>query len=171
MSRPELIDDFTRLAPLAANGARWEFVADTVMGGVSTGGISFERTQGEPAMRLTGEISLENNGGFVQAALDLGGDAGEFDASNFTGIEITARSNGGAYAVNLRTSELHRPWQSYRHEIETGEDWRVLRLPFEGFDGSNTDLPLNPAKLRRIGIIAVGEAMAVDIAVSELRFY
>ena len=36
-------------------------------------------------MRLTGEVRLDNNGGFVQAALDINGDK-RFDVSDYTGV-------------------------------------------------------------------------------------
>ena len=46
----------------------WEFVSDTVMGGVSSGGVAEEIVGGRNATVLRGKVSLENNGGFIQMA-------------------------------------------------------------------------------------------------------
>ena len=40
----------------------WAYLADTVMGGVSQGGAEFSAG----ALRLTGQVSTKNNGGFIQ---------------------------------------------------------------------------------------------------------
>ena len=40
----------------------WAFLADTVMGGVSRGNAEFI----PGALRLTGNVSTKNNGGFIQ---------------------------------------------------------------------------------------------------------
>ena len=49
----------------------WEFVSDTVMGGVSKGSVADEIVGGCDATVLRGTVSLENNGGFIQMAFDL----------------------------------------------------------------------------------------------------
>jgi hypothetical protein len=45
--------------------ARWTYFADTVMGGVSTGNATFERDAVGSFVRLSGEVSTDNNGGFI----------------------------------------------------------------------------------------------------------
>jgi hypothetical protein len=52
-------------------GKRWYYFADTVMGGVSRGQILRKEILGRPAMELQGTVSLENNGGFIQIAMDF----------------------------------------------------------------------------------------------------
>jgi len=73
---------------------RWEYVADTVMGGVSTGQIASRQIAGCKTTQLTGTVSLDNNGGFVQMATDLRPDGSALDASAFTGIELEVIGNG-----------------------------------------------------------------------------
>ena len=65
-------------------------------------------------MQLSGDVRLENNGGFIQAALDLTSVGDTFDASAFTGIRLVARGNNEQYSVHLRTPDNVQPWQSYR---------------------------------------------------------
>ncbi len=73
---------------------KWEYVADTVMGGVSRGEATQTVVDGRAAIRLTGEVSLDNNGGFVQIAFDLGEGGETFDASAWTGIALDVLGSG-----------------------------------------------------------------------------
>jgi len=56
-----------------------------------------------------GDVSLENNGDFVQIALDLAPDSNTFDASAWTGLQLDVFGNDEEYGVHLRTSDLTRP--------------------------------------------------------------
>ncbi len=148
----------------------WEYVADTVMGGVSTGQIRHRQVAGRDAVQLSGKVSLANNGGFIQMASDLAG--GEvLDASSFVGIEIEVHGNGESYELRLRTEELTRPWQSFRAVFQAGPEWQTLRLPWSAFEAHRTDATFDSARLRRIGILAIGSEMQADIAVSSIRVY
>ena len=170
MPSPPIIDDF-RHPERARNGQRWRFFSDRVMGGVSTGTAEHTTIDGRSALRLSGDVSLENNGGFVQVALDLDEDGAAFDASAFSGIALTLRGDGARYALNLRTRGLRYPWQSYRYPIASTGAWQTLHCAFGAFEAHRTDRALDPSQLRRIGLIAIGEPGTVDVAMSDLRFY
>lgn len=146
----------------------WAFVADTVMGGVSQGQIGPDEGTEHAGMRLTGRVSLDNNGGFIQMASNMGVDGGDFDASAYRGVAFFARGNGETYAAGLRTSELSRPWQSYRAEFVTTPDWQWVEIPFSDFKTVNTERAFNAARLRRIGILGIGRAFDVDVSVANL---
>ena len=149
----------------------WEFVADTVMGGVSRGRIASVTLDGRRAMQLTGDVSLENDGGFVQMAADLAPGGGGFDAGGFAGIEIDVLGNGERYDLRLRTVDLTRPWQSYRVDFTAPEDWVTRRFAFADFEEHRTDVPFDPAGLRRLGIVAIGHEFAAEVAVAGVRLY
>lgn len=51
--------------------SRWDYLADTVMGGFSTGQVSFEAENGSGFARLTGSVSTENRDGFIQLGTEL----------------------------------------------------------------------------------------------------
>jgi hypothetical protein len=167
----EIIDDLSQQAPRASNGASWELIADNVMGGVSQGTMRREKIEGRSAVQMQGEVSLENNGGFLQMAIDLGERGASIDASNWSGIEIDVRGNGETYNLHLRTEDVRRPWQSYRRTFRTSRSWTTIRFPFVDFTPYRIDTPLDPQKLRRIGIVAIGRAFTADIAISGLRFF
>ncbi len=166
-----VIDAFDREHPTATSGAHWELVADRVMGGVSSGVMRREEIAGRLALRMQAEVSLEHNGGFVQIALDLARAGGPVDASRWTGIEIDVFGNGEPYNLHLRTADVVRPWQSYRREFVAEPDWRTLRLPFASFGPHRIDTPFDPARLRRLGVVAIGRAFVADVALAGLRFY
>ena len=166
-----LIDDLSKPAPRAANGADWEYVADRVMGGVSNGAMSRETIDGRTAIRLQGEVRLDNNGGFIQAALDLAANGESIDVSGWRGIALDVHGNGEEYNVHLRTDDIRRPWQSYRRSFIAKPSWETLLLPFDEFTPYRIDAPLNLKTLRRIGIVAIGRVFTADIAIGGVRLY
>lgn len=148
----------------------WEYVADTVMGGVSQGQARREEVAGRSAMRLTGQVSLENNGGFVQIAFDLDNGA-PFDASDYDGIALEVFGNGARYDLRVRTSALSRPWQSFRADFLAPATWMRVVIPFADLEPHKIEAAFDPAELRRIGILAIGAEMEADIAVSAVYLH
>jgi hypothetical protein len=168
---PEIIDDLRFDPPLAVTGNGWALISDRVMGGVSDGAMSREVVAGREAIRMTGGVSLENQGGFLQVALDLGDTGGEVDARRWTGIRLEVFGNDQVYNLHLRTSDIRRPWESYRQSFRAPPTWTTVHLPFDGFAPHRTDRPLTLARLRRIGIVAIGREFEADIAIADIRFY
>lgn len=143
----------------------WEYGSDRVMGGLSSGKLELTTVDGRPIARLSGSISLENKGGFVQMAFDLTRNGVAFDASEFTGFEIEAKGNGEIYDLRLRTTQLNRQWQSFRSSFTAGASWETWRLPFAGFLPHRTDASLDPSRLQRVGVLAIGRAFEADVSV------
>ena len=168
---PKVIDDLSQPHPAARNGADWRLVADTVMGGNSEGRMRREVVAGRAALHMTGDVSLANNGGFLQLALDLAPDGEAVDARAWTGIEIDVFGDGETYNLHLRTTDLWLPWQSYRQNFDAPPRWTTRRLPFADFAPYRTDTPLALNKLRRLGVVAIGRAFQPDIAIGGVRFY
>lgn len=171
-----LIDDFgfgkdTPNQNLSRLGTPWRVVTDKVMGGVSSAGMMFTRIAERPCLRLTGTVSLENNGGFVQASLDLAADGGSFDASPYAGIELDVYGNNESYNLHLRTADTWIVWQSYRAAFDAAPAWRTLRLPFSRFEPYRTGAPLDVHRLKRIGLVAIGREMQADLCLGRIAFY
>jgi hypothetical protein len=166
-----VIDDLSREFPEAATGASWELLSDRVMGGVSSGRIAREHVLGRMANRMMGEVSLENNGGFIQMALDLDPSGAAVDCRAFTGLEIEVAGNGETYGLHLRTAGLNRPWQSYRQAFQAEADWRTIKLSFDGFVPHRTETAFDPGRIRRLGLVAIGRAFDADLALAAIRLY
>ena len=153
------------------NTLQWRLVTDTVMGGVSQGTLTSETIARRAAVRMQGTVRTDNNGGFIQIALDLNSDQGIIDASAFLGIAIDVWGNGETYGAHLRTTAISRPQQSYRQSFVATAQWRTIRLPFIHFTPHRIEVPLDTSRLRRIGLVAIGRAFAADLAVARLAFY
>ena len=148
---------------------QWEYVSDRVMGGVSNGKIETVSFDGRTGTRLTGLVSLDNNGGFVQMAFNLR--SSKNDASAWTGVQFEVYGNGEAYDLRLRTTALTRPWQSFRATFVAETNWQTVKIPFTDFVAHRTDATFDPTELRRIGILAVGRVFEADVVVSRVGFY
>ncbi len=166
-----LIDDFSEAALVSKLDTPWRFVSDQVMGGISQGQIIREIIGGHNSLHLRGMVSLENNGGFIQAALDLNVAGKEFDGSAFTGLCLSVRGNNEKYGLHLRTSDCIRPWQSYRTEFHAGAKWRSIEIPFHDFHPYRIEKPFNTGRLKRIGLVAIGRKFNADLALSRISFY
>jgi hypothetical protein len=166
-----VIDALDLDPPRATIGTRWTLVSDRVMGGVSSGVMTHEDVGGRAALRMRGAVSLANNGGFVQIALDLAREGAVVDASHWTGIEIDVIGNGQRYNLHLRTADAVRPWQSYRVGFVATAEWRTVQLGFAALVPHRIDAPLDLTRLRRLGIVAIGRAFEADIALRGCRFY
>lgn len=171
MASSVIFDSLESGLPADSSACRWRLVTDSVMGGLSEGTLTRETIDNRLALRMHGRVSLEKNGGFLQMALDLSTDQTAVDGSEWQGIELDVCGPAEEYAVHLRTTELSRPWQSYRQPFKVKPEWQTLRLPFNNFIAHRTETPLNLGKLKRIGIVAIGREFEADLALSGLRFY
>lgn len=149
--------------------SRWEFLADTVMGGVSTGQVRFEQEDGAAYARLTGNVSTENRGGFIQFRTELG----EKLPKDTQGVRIVTRGNNQTYFIHLRTSGTVLPWQYYQAPFEATQQWTEVRIPFSAFKASGRMLRSEPraGSVRSIGVVAFGRDHQAKVDVLEIGFY
>ncbi|MHA3976072.1 CIA30 family protein [Halovulum sp. GXIMD14794] len=148
---------------------RWRFFTDGVMGGVSKGEVNFLQEDGHSFARMTGRVSTENNGGFIQVRMDLPEGAPE----GTTGVRLIVRGNDQQYFVHLRTSGTVLPWQYYQAGFEVSGTWTELRLPFGRFRRSGRllrDVP-RADSLKSVAVVAYGRNHEAKIDVRELGFY
>ena len=84
-----LIDDFSDRNGRSALGTEWRGFTDRVMGGRSDMQVGYVDHPDGAALRIHGQVRLENNGGFIQARLPLSADGGNFNASPYSGVAIS----------------------------------------------------------------------------------
>ncbi len=137
----------------AASDARpWSATNDGVMGGVSEGGSEITD---EGVLRFSGNVSLENNGGFssIRSA------EVERDLSDYDGVLIRIRGDGKHYAMNIRTDVRFRAG-SYRVKFDTkAGEWLEVFLRFSDFRATSFGVelpeapPLDTRKIRSFGFL------------------
>ncbi len=151
-----------------ASNLQWTYVADNVMGGVSQGQSSIGSDGGRAFIRLSGEVSTKNRGGFIQVRTVLA----LLDA-DAQGLILTVRGNGERYFIHLRTRSTRLPWQYYQASFETGPTWRDVRLPWSAFKPSGSLLPkrVSPETIRSVGLVAFGKDYTADVSLADIGVY
>ncbi len=130
----------------------WQTVLDGVMGGLSTGIIA----PGEGGtLSFTGELSLENNGGFSQIRTAV--PEGQFAGT--TGLRMRVKGDGRTYQCDIRSSRLRLMAGGYQRVFDTKPgQWIEVDIPFDecaprtfGQRVRNAE-PLDPASIESVGI-------------------
>ena len=150
------------------NPNSWRYIADDVMGGISSGKVEFINIDGNSNILLTGNVSTENNGGFIQIRKELK----DINLSKTDRIRIVARGNNEKYYVFLRTTGTILPWQYYSYEFYVRNEYDEFIMPIKDFKRSGILLAnqINPKKITSIGIVAYGRDHYAELYVKELEF-
>ena len=91
----------------------WSYLADTVMGGVSTGEARIENLDKGRTIHLTGSVSTENNGGFIQVRANVG--AGS--AKGLKGVRLLIKGN---IEIMLPFSDFKPSSRMLRKKLDVG---------------------------------------------------
>jgi hypothetical protein len=162
----QTLDDRSTGDLRASGGGAWRIFSDAVMGGLSAASVEAV-DDGRPALCLRGQVRLENNGGFVQMALDL---AAPLPVSAL-GLEIDLRGRPLGYGLHLRTADMRAPWQAWRARLEPTPQWQTVRLPWSAFEPYRLQGVLDPTQVRRIGLLAIGEPGDAELCLGRLALY
>ena len=102
----------------------WYTVNDDVMGGISTSSVSVEN-DGD-YLTFSGDLSLENNGGFASTRSDWS----EYNLEDYDGIMLRVRGDGQVYRFRIRTEQTGSNI-SYTALFATEENkWQDVFIPF-----------------------------------------
>ncbi|PCC98671.1 CIA30 family protein [Halopseudomonas pelagia] len=146
----------------------WTAITDQVMGGVSTAEVMQDGRYGSACTCLTGRTSLENNGGFVQMKLEI---EPAWPCAEYAGFFIELCGPAHDYNLNVKTTQLDKPWQSFRCTLPVEPEWTRFVVPYAQLSPHRTDAELDPAKIRSVAVIAIGEAFDVDVCVRRFGFF
>lgn len=130
----------------------WSAMTDRVMGGVSTGESEVEGGN----LIFTGEVSLENNGGFSLVETT----EGSFNFSGHEGMRLRVKGDGRPYVLRLATDARHRGDRvQYEAGFETTKgEWTEVVVPFgemkPSHHGETVDAPeLDLAGIKQVGVM------------------
>ena len=146
----------------------WNFITDQVMGGISTGTFNYKKINNDNVVKITGNVSTKNNGGFIQIRRDLN----NINLTNAKNIQIIAKGNHEKYFIHLRTSFTILPWQYYQNSFTVNNYFTSFILPISNFTKSGYLLPtkINPKNIRSVGIVAFGKDYKANLTVKEISF-
>lgn len=150
---------------------RWRVVVDGVMGGLSSGRVEHS----DSGLRFSGDLRLENNGGFSQIRTPIG--RGSLEGAD--GIEIEVRGDGRTYIFDARVANLRMDAGSYQHEFDTVEGaWTTVRMPFAAFryHAFGRLVPglgaMRPAMIESLGVtLADKNAGGFELEIRAIRGY
>lgn len=111
----------------ASEVAKWTTVNDPVMGGMSTSRITF----GDGGLVFSGDISLQNNGGFASARSPQDPDIGR-RATGSKSLRVHAQGDGKTYLLKVGTAG--QPWSYIQRFATEAAVHRIFELPIEGFE-------------------------------------
>jgi monofunctional biosynthetic peptidoglycan transglycosylase len=151
--KPEMTTlDFT----VTENKIVWEVINDSIMGGSSQSQPEYIDNVG---LCFSGNVSLENNGGFAS----IRSDDVSFDLSQYAGMKLRLRGDGKTYKFSLRT-DLFFDGVSYQAEFNTEKDsWQEINLPFDAFIPTHHGLklttvaPMDISAIRSLGLFIAGK--------------
>jgi hypothetical protein len=125
---------------------QWRIVNDGVMGGLS----SSKSLVKDEKIIFSGNVSLENNGGFAS----LRSPVKDYDFSEFTGLELKLKTDGKRYSISMKETSYFTGY-FYTKSFETKKDeWIIVQIPFDQFKlyyfgketNSSKKIPLNNIK-------------------------
>ena len=144
----------------------WMIEDDGVMGGVSEGRF---RVNDDGYGEFTGNVSLENNGGFSSVQWNFD----PMDVSGFTKFLVRVRGDGKRYSLLTEAAPGDRHY--YQAEFQTGTDWQTIEIPFASmephFRGDKLDQPNFSGKTATQVrfMIANGKVESFRLEIDEVR--
>lgn len=134
----------------------WSVVNDTVMGGVSTGQLAWD----DGAMIFTGELSLDNNGGFASVRSPVIDPVATPAWSDRPGLALELRGDGRTWTVEVRMDGDNGGWistieTSPRDDITRHIPWAEFEPVTRFLDPREPSVPLDPARIVSVALYLV----------------
>ena len=162
-----MLSDFGPEEEILIPGASWRGFSDRVMGGVSNADFNRDEIDGIRCVRMTGDVTRDSGGGFIQMALYLD----QANASTYSGVELLVYGNDEDYNAHIRTPDCGWHDQSYRATFHADSRWQTVRIPWDAFKPNGVAAPLDNSRLERLGLLGWMREFTADLAVGEIALY
>ncbi|SHE58750.1 Complex I intermediate-associated protein 30 (CIA30) [Psychroflexus salarius] len=134
--------------PKYQNSKYWQIVNDAVMGGVSTSNYTFKND----ALLFSGQVSLENNGGFCMLQFM----PEQISTQDFERVIIEVKAAPKTYQLRLKSSQSD--YYNYYQNFETNGEWQRFSFNLSDFKpqfrGRQLDLPnFDASSIQEISIL------------------
>ncbi|MEH3130966.1 MAG: CIA30 family protein [Mycolicibacterium neoaurum] len=121
---------------VADAAAAWTTMNDPVMGGRSTSEVAFD----DGGLRFSGNISVDNNGGFASTRGPVDPDIGR-KAAGARSLGVRAEGDGKTYLLKVRDNA--QPWSYVQRFATEAGVMRTYALPVDKFEP--VGMRMNPA--------------------------
>ncbi|QSS98228.1 CIA30 family protein [Psychroflexus sp. ALD_RP9] len=134
--------------PKYQNSKYWQIVNDAVMGGISTSKYTFTKD----ALLFTGQVSLENNGGFCMLQFT----PEEVSTKDIETVTVMVKSAPTTYQLRLKSSRSQS--YNYHQSFKTNGEWQKISFKLSEFKpqfrGRQLDLPnFDASSIQEISIL------------------
>ena len=140
----------------------WRPITDQVMGGISNLSISHS----EGVFFMKGNVSTENNGGFVRLSNRI-----DISSNNFHGIKFKAKGNNETYEIHVTLKGIKMPpWSYFSKGFDVTNEWQEYEIFFKDLKRSSgiSTASMKAKNIRDISIAGYGKDFNVDLAIKEI---
>jgi hypothetical protein len=155
----------------AETSGKWYTINDDVMGGISKSNMVLND---DGTATFSGEVSLENNGGFASVRVVID----DLSENKFKGVKLRAKGDGKIYSVRFRTNTNFDGY-AYQAKIKTEKgQWKEFKIPFKDFTPTfrgytlEDKPPLESKDISQMGmLIADKQSGKFEITIDWIKFY
>ena len=141
----------------------WRGITDQVMGGVSD--LTIKHKDGVFFMK--GNVSTENNGGFVRLSNRI-----DLNSNNFQGIRFKAKGNNETYEIHVTLKGLKvPPWSYFSKSFDVTNEWQEFEIFFQDLKRSSgfSAASMKAKNISDLSIAGYGRDFEVDLEIKDIN--
>ena len=115
---------------------------------------------------MSGNVSTDNNGGFVRLSNRI-----DINSNNFQGIRFKAKGNNETYEIHVTLKGLKiPPWSYFSQSFDVTNEWQEYEIFFENLKRSSgfSAASMKAKNIRDLSIAGFGRDFEVDLAIKEI---
>ena len=142
----------------------WYGVTDRVMGGKSNLQVEFV----EETFILRGNVTTQNNGGFVRLVQDI-----KLNDDALSGISFLAKGNDEVYEIHATLKGVKvPPWSYMSHSFQVTEEWKRYEIYFKDLKSSGYSArKMKPKNINNIAFAGYGRDFDVNLMVKDIYIF
>ena len=149
---------------ISSNPNDWYGLTDRVMGGKSNLRIELLNE----TFVLSGNVSTQNNGGFVRLVHEV-----RFNDDELKGISFLAKGNNEMYEFHATLGGMKMPpWSYFSHSFEVTDEWKRYEIYFKDLKSSGYSVrKMKPKNINNIAFAGYGRDFDVNLMVKDISIF
>ena len=115
---------------------------------------------------MSGNVSTDNNGGFVRLSNRV-----DISSNDFKGIKFKAKGNNETYEIHVTLKGLKiPPWSYFSQSFNVTEQWQEYQISFKDLKRSSgfSAASMKAKNIRDLSIAGFGRDFVVDLAIKDI---